>query len=33
MLNDTLKKIIIWIIVLAMVLSLAVGLAALVFSS
>ena len=30
MLNDTLKKIVIWIIVLAMVMSLAVGLAALV---
>ncbi|GBD83715.1 hypothetical protein BMS3Abin02_00095 [bacterium BMS3Abin02] len=33
MLNDTMKKIVIWVIVLGMVLSLAVGLAALVFSS
>jgi hypothetical protein len=31
--NDTLKKVIVWVLVLGMVLSLAIGLAALVFSS
>jgi len=33
MLNDTLKKVVIWLVVLGMVLSLAVGLAAVVIGS